>query len=29
MNEIISSLWIFIVAIIWVPVVVWIFWDMD
>lgn len=29
MNEIISSLWIFIVAIIWVPVVVWIFWDRD
>ena len=29
MNEIISSLWIFIVAIIWVPVVVWIFWDRE
>jgi cbb3-type cytochrome oxidase subunit 3 len=29
MTEILSSCWLLFVAMIWVPVVVWIFWDAD
>ncbi len=28
-TEILSSFWLFLVAVIWVPILIWIFWDRD
>ncbi len=29
MMEVLSSCWLVVVALIWVPVLVWVFWDRD